>query len=97
MVGFAVCNGFGFGVVPKVGLGGPCGSLPTWGLWFLDQVGAGCEQPDGAVAVPGHCRGVGWMSFNGPFQLKVLPYLWLRRRGVSLFDPIALDACFAGA
>ena len=34
------------------------------------QAGHGSEQPDVAVDVPVHCRGVKLDDFKGPFQLK---------------------------
>ena len=34
------------------------------------HAGPGSDQPDVAAGVPVHCRGVGLMTFKGPFQLK---------------------------
>jgi len=34
------------------------------------QAGQGSEQPDLAVGVPGHCRGVGLGDLGGPIQTQ---------------------------
>jgi len=34
------------------------------------QVGWSLEQPDPGEDVPAHCRGLGWMASEGPFQPK---------------------------
>ena len=30
----------------------------------------GAVSTDGAVGVPVHCKGLEWMAFEGPFQLR---------------------------
>ena len=34
------------------------------------QAGWGSEQPDGAVGVPAHCRGLNWVILRGLLQIK---------------------------
>jgi len=48
------------------------------------QVGRGSEQPDPGEDVPAYCRGLGWMSSEGPFRPKPFSYLWIMD-GISCY------------